>query len=446
MMFVVAALLACSGDPPPACEDGPTWTSAGQPFVTTWCTPCHSSTVIGDDRQGAPVGVDFDTYNATTTWAGSLRPQVAGDTASMPPAGGPSREDRADFVAWLDCGMPGAAPDPVVACAAPREVPGDVVADAGLCASGDVAVGGQLDVASEVDLRCVCSVGGDLVVTAPEIVAARLAEVGGTLRVPDPATSAVILPELEHVGAVDVTAPELTVWFVPRLAVVDGDVRVVGAGLERVDASGLVQVGGEIAITDLPQVQSVRLDRLETVGGSLAVERLPEVLLVTGTHGLRSVGQDLRLMDLPELREVDGFSGLMDLGGDVLVVRTGASLLAGLDRLQHIGGDLRIDDNADLMELRSVPDLHTVGGDLVLRSLPSLTEVQSLVFLQQVQGDWVLQGNAELGALPPFAAFDSVGGDVQVLDNPKLPTGEVTDLVDGLSVGGAVTIEGNAPI
>ena len=44
------------------CSTSPTWESFGQGFLRTWCTPCHSSGLPEGARQGAPLGVDFDTY------------------------------------------------------------------------------------------------------------------------------------------------------------------------------------------------------------------------------------------------------------------------------------------------------------------------------------------------------------------------------------------------
>ncbi|WP_411280630.1 hypothetical protein [Gemmatimonas sp.] len=70
MKAALALLLiaACTGDPvgedtgstcPPS--DPPTYASFGQPFMQTYCLACHSQSKLGDDRNGAPVTIDFDT-------------------------------------------------------------------------------------------------------------------------------------------------------------------------------------------------------------------------------------------------------------------------------------------------------------------------------------------------------------------------------------------------
>lgn len=64
----LVAMAACGGDPvgedtgstcPPT--DPPTYANFGQAFFTTYCLECHSQAKLGDDRQGAPVTIDFDT-------------------------------------------------------------------------------------------------------------------------------------------------------------------------------------------------------------------------------------------------------------------------------------------------------------------------------------------------------------------------------------------------
>jgi cytochrome c5 len=37
-----------------------TWENFGDPFMRNWCTACHSGSLVGDSRGGAPLGLDFD--------------------------------------------------------------------------------------------------------------------------------------------------------------------------------------------------------------------------------------------------------------------------------------------------------------------------------------------------------------------------------------------------
>ncbi len=79
-----------------------TWQTAGQPFVATWCTPCHASALRGANRAGAPVGVDLDTYEDTLRLL--ERVEVRSLNETMPPTGGPSADDLELLRRWLECG------------------------------------------------------------------------------------------------------------------------------------------------------------------------------------------------------------------------------------------------------------------------------------------------------------------------------------------------------
>ena len=54
-------------------------------------------------RQKAPLEVNFDTIEQVREW--QIRIAVlAGTGTMMPPSGGPTGEERALLVEWLDCG------------------------------------------------------------------------------------------------------------------------------------------------------------------------------------------------------------------------------------------------------------------------------------------------------------------------------------------------------
>jgi uncharacterized membrane protein len=78
----------------------------GDPFLLTWCTPCHSSYLTTvEDRQEAPLGVNFNTYEDVLEHADFIKILTI-DTEAMPPAGGPSAEDRTLLEEWIACGLP----------------------------------------------------------------------------------------------------------------------------------------------------------------------------------------------------------------------------------------------------------------------------------------------------------------------------------------------------
>jgi uncharacterized membrane protein len=100
-----AALAACTGnDVEPSCVTSYlTYDNFGEPFMTSWCRGCHSDQVAAPMRQRAPLGVDFDTLDEVRVQSISIAITTVTDR-TMPPAGGPSDEERAMLDQWLRCG------------------------------------------------------------------------------------------------------------------------------------------------------------------------------------------------------------------------------------------------------------------------------------------------------------------------------------------------------
>jgi len=74
-------------------------------FLTSYCTRCHSSQLSGADRNGAPVGRNWDTYAGIEPFASLANSRIQAGT--MPPtAPKPDACDRALFQAWVDQGAP----------------------------------------------------------------------------------------------------------------------------------------------------------------------------------------------------------------------------------------------------------------------------------------------------------------------------------------------------
>ena len=82
-----------------------TWQTAGQPYLLTYCTGCHSSGVTGEWRREAPEGVDFETLAGAQAWSERIAARIeAGD---MPPGGGAVAIHTERMLDWVACGMPG---------------------------------------------------------------------------------------------------------------------------------------------------------------------------------------------------------------------------------------------------------------------------------------------------------------------------------------------------
>lgn len=116
LCFVVAVSwgAGCGGpDPTPTesvCPPGSTLTYANfaQPFMESYCTGCHSSTLTGSARMGAPAFHDFDTEGGILAVADHVDEYAAAGPASvntiMPPSGDlPTEEERRQLGEWLAC-------------------------------------------------------------------------------------------------------------------------------------------------------------------------------------------------------------------------------------------------------------------------------------------------------------------------------------------------------
>lgn len=82
------------------------WDNFGKGLMDKHCNGCHSVLVPEAQRQGAPTGVDFNTYADVIEWRERIRARATTaelDTPTMPPGGGPGPEELALLEEWLAC-------------------------------------------------------------------------------------------------------------------------------------------------------------------------------------------------------------------------------------------------------------------------------------------------------------------------------------------------------
>jgi hypothetical protein len=85
-----------------------TFADFAEPFFESYCQRCHSSNVVGDDRQGAPSDHNFDTIVEAKSlkdhidWTTGAGPDATNEI--MPPGGPtPTLEERQNLSIWLAC-------------------------------------------------------------------------------------------------------------------------------------------------------------------------------------------------------------------------------------------------------------------------------------------------------------------------------------------------------
>ena len=96
---------ALDGNGDPACEMSHlTYQNFGEPFALDWCRGCHSAAVPPGMRQKAPININFDTRAELMQWQDRILMRATSEAPTMPPAGGPSADERALLAEWLECG------------------------------------------------------------------------------------------------------------------------------------------------------------------------------------------------------------------------------------------------------------------------------------------------------------------------------------------------------
>lgn len=93
------AAFVCDRDPPLS------YANFGEGFMSTHCEGCHSSYVTGNHREGAPLGIDLNTYADVVAWAERIDARAVDPAAGMPPGGGPSEDERVLLHEWLYCSV-----------------------------------------------------------------------------------------------------------------------------------------------------------------------------------------------------------------------------------------------------------------------------------------------------------------------------------------------------
>jgi uncharacterized membrane protein len=88
-----------------------TYANFGQQFMTSYCTRCHSSTLTGGARMGAPAFHDFDTLSGIRNVADHIDEAAAAGPDStnenMPEDGVmPSLAERQMLGEWISCDTP----------------------------------------------------------------------------------------------------------------------------------------------------------------------------------------------------------------------------------------------------------------------------------------------------------------------------------------------------
>ncbi len=97
---------------------------------------------------------------------------------------------------------------------------------------------------------------------------------------------------------------------------------------------------------------------------------------------------------------------------------SGITNLQGLAGIEIVRGDLYVANQADLVDLSPLGDIHTVEGYLGITE--SGVEEINLNNLQKVQNGIIIRNNPELQLIDGFKSLDSLGNQLQISNNEQL--------------------------
>lgn len=83
-----------------------TYDNVGAPFMSTWCTSCHSSGLEEAYRAGAPLDVNLDTQAEVQQWSSVILHRLYNEATPMPPIVQVPEDDKLRVAEWLYCGAP----------------------------------------------------------------------------------------------------------------------------------------------------------------------------------------------------------------------------------------------------------------------------------------------------------------------------------------------------
>ncbi len=241
-----------------------------------------------------------------------------------------------------------------------------------------------------------------------------------------------------------------------------------------VDASGLESlrvITGDVLASDdnaaAPATETlfVGLDALELIGGHFGVWG-SEITSLHGLESLRTIGGSLAAG--ADLDDLEGLGGLETIGESLQIGQCAGEAfpvllpsLSGLESLKSVESIIvnapKLTGPQVLPALTQLSLLEVCNSAAASLSLPALVEVGEINItgskpwsglvapsLTTLAGDLVLLGTG-ISEVAGLAGLTSIGGDLIIGANQKLPTCVAKAFAEALMVAGMVSIGGNLP-
>jgi len=117
--------------------------------------------------------------------------------------------------------------------------------------------------------------------------------------------------------------------------------------------------------------------------------------------------------------------------------------LTGLECISAIAGALQL-QGTGVTSIEGLANLSRIRGDLLIEGEPNLSTLTGLGMLGEIDGTLRLADNGQLlGVTTGLESLLKVGGDLEIIDNPRVSEESASALVGGIVVTGTATLDNN---
>ena len=216
------------------------------------------------------------------------------------------------------------------------------------------------------------------------------------------------------------------------------NVSVVGSNDVTIDLSAIINVGGDVVVSDNGNLVSIDLHNLASVGGNFVVSDNGALLTLT-LPSLTTVGGNVDVSGNTAATTV-GLGSLTTVAGSVDISGDTSATDINIGSLTSVGGSLDISDNAAATDV-NIGSLTTVAGSVDISGDTSAADI-NIGSLTSVGGSLDISDNAaatdvNIGSLTTVAGSVDISGNTSATD---INIGSLTSVGGSLAIGGAITV------
>ena len=203
------------------------------------------------------------------------------------------------------------------------------------------------------------------------------------------------------------------------LSKIDGVFTVIGnqelTNLKGAESLSIIIGGLELGNCSLTTLEG--LGSVQTLG-NLIVAPANDLLTFSGLDQLESISGDLKIEFNQSLASLNGLTNLRFITGDLTIENTLINSMSGLDNLERIQGSLILKDSPEFSNIESLSNLEVLGNELYIQET-KLTKLEGLHNLDNIDGHITITENPELDSchIVAVCSYLDDGNEATVLNN-----------------------------